>query len=854
MAKKIKSEDIVEKDVFSDTRGSAESLLRVLKDVQNELKNIAVTLKKEIAINKFANFEDVKAFNSSLEKSKVVIDELNKVEKEQATLKQKIAEATKQEAIETQKLKVQLQDQTKLNKEIAKDQLGLIGAYGRQSKQLIELRKQYKDLAVSGRENGKVARGIKEEIDKLDSTLKRVDGATGQFQRNVGNYKGELRALQKELAGLEPGSQKFNEIAQKAGSLKDKINDASDATKAFASASKFQTSKNLFGQIFSDISNFDFAGASEKSKQLASVISSISFKDAANAAKDLGSSILNLGKALILNPFVIATGAIVALGAAIYETYKSFQFANEIQKEYSETLKNNSQATKDLEADTKRLRIENDATAAGLGDKKKKQLLAEEDFKNKFIAIKQKEADEIKKLQDRIRKENEATNTETALGEGGLFGSVGSAIRQKRLERNLLAQVKISEEISKRSKAEEIALGKNYQETLRSIRLTDTKENKKELKKQVIDWEKYYNDLEQLRINNISNETERTKAQINFDTKLAIESKVKEFKINDDLIKARNSDEIKKQKILNEDIIELRKQQATKIAEIDAKAADDLFKQAVAEMESAQDKQNAILVAAAAKRKQDRIDELNKQIAFAKSLTDKTFEEINKRKQAEIKAQDDIIEKRKDSVDRQFELAKNGQANTLAFEQEQLRKAEVEKRKLAQEQEKREKRQVFFKALIANLDASKSPSDTASAIGKSIAVAALADVIAGFFATGVENFKGKGTGTSDSNIVAISSGESVLTAKGTSKYKGLATAINNLEAEKWFMKNASVVTPDNTDTSALIVASGMERLIRTVKDKETVNINWESHDTRVEKIIKDGHKKTIKYVNSKKKI
>lgn len=46
------------------------------------------------------------------------------------------------------------------------------------------------------------------------------------------------------------------------------------------------------------------------------------------------------------------------------------------------------------------------------------------------------------------------------------------------------------------------------------------------------------------------------------------------------------------------------------------------------------------------------------------------------------------------------------------------------------------------------------------------------------FAEGVIGFNGKGTETSDSNLVAISKGESIIKAKQTKRHKGLLTAIN----------------------------------------------------------------------------
>jgi hypothetical protein len=57
------------------------------------------------------------------------------------------------------------------------------------------------------------------------------------------------------------------------------------------------------------------------------------------------------------------------------------------------------------------------------------------------------------------------------------------------------------------------------------------------------------------------------------------------------------------------------------------------------------------------------------------------------------------------------------------------------------------------------------------------------------FAKGVVDLQGEGTGTSDSISAKLSKGESVITAKETSKHKGLLEAMNKGLAEKYIMSN-----------------------------------------------------------------
>ena len=56
---------------------------------------------------------------------------------------------------------------------------------------------------------------------------------TGNSATSVKSVKQELRSLQQEMANLEVGSEAFTKAAQKAGQLKDKIDDAALGVKAF---------------------------------------------------------------------------------------------------------------------------------------------------------------------------------------------------------------------------------------------------------------------------------------------------------------------------------------------------------------------------------------------------------------------------------------------------------------------------------------------------------------------------------------------------------------------------------------------------------------------------------------------
>lgn len=78
-------------------------------------------------------------------------------------------------------------NQDDLNKSFL-EQSDALGSYDKASAKLNRLRKDYKNLAIEGKEATAEGKALKKQIDELDATLKKVDGSVGQFQRNVGNY------------------------------------------------------------------------------------------------------------------------------------------------------------------------------------------------------------------------------------------------------------------------------------------------------------------------------------------------------------------------------------------------------------------------------------------------------------------------------------------------------------------------------------------------------------------------------------------------------------------------------------------------------------------------------------------
>ena len=190
MAKKLRSEDIIEKGLFKEEIENTKKLLKIVMALKDEFKELGESVKKSVAeTSKIKGSEEVKKYTEETEKLNKATEDLTALEKEEIKLKKKLVDLNEEQAKENAKLRVRIQEKNKELKEEAKINLGLESTYQKQSKRLNELRKKYKNLVLEQGKNTKGAKELREEIQELDKTLKDVDADVGQFQRSVGNYE-----------------------------------------------------------------------------------------------------------------------------------------------------------------------------------------------------------------------------------------------------------------------------------------------------------------------------------------------------------------------------------------------------------------------------------------------------------------------------------------------------------------------------------------------------------------------------------------------------------------------------------------------------------------------------------------
>ena len=195
--------------------------------------------------------DGVKESAESLSSLGGVLDKVN------AKLEQQIDAFNKeyQKSIEENKRKLQeLNKEVKHQVDLEKAQQivaeGNVSTYKKKQELLTALGKVIKNMTTNTEAEIKQQQTLKAQYAQLNSELKAFDASLGNHQRNVGNYESgvvslqsQLRELEMQMAnmlanGVDKNSAAFQDLAKKAGTLKDAIGDAKEEVKRFASDTK----------------------------------------------------------------------------------------------------------------------------------------------------------------------------------------------------------------------------------------------------------------------------------------------------------------------------------------------------------------------------------------------------------------------------------------------------------------------------------------------------------------------------------------------------------------------------------------------------------------------------------------
>jgi hypothetical protein len=640
MSKKISKDDIIESGLFDDAIKSADLFLNKARELESQLKSNLEISREYFSNAQIEGSKSIKDLNAETVKVNATLAEYEKtqfavldIEKKQAQLKQELAKAQKEEL--------------KLTQELAKEEAKRLkqtqtqtGEYKKSSDALRELKKQLKDLSIAGKQNTKEYTDLNKQFVELDKKVRAADASVGDFQRNVGNYPKQLKEMQKALMDLEPGTDEFIRLSKEAGELKDKINDSKDATKAFAAGAKTTQAKTIFGQVTADLGDLDFQGASEKAKTFANVVKSISFTEIVSGLKSFGAAILDVGKALLTNPFTIIAAAISGLIYITYDLVTSFTSLAETTKTVNEAL----------EASQKRI--------DELGKRQLDYLLR------------------IKIAQGQLTKEQgELVKTDL-----------------KNLDERKQAQKKFSDDIIKLATELEVDLselkGKRFKEDDIAITLTGKKEleKRKRFNRELAKIEKKYATEYALLIKTQSSEitaikTEQQKSELD---KLKKHEKKKVGVISGATIEAQN--------IQLKNIEE--KQDAELVGLENEKKNNEKFLEDVLANSKKNDEKRAKL----------RDEEIDRAAQTSVKMLTIFENELKEKQRLAEEGYNKEIADREAAIDIQRRLAEAGKANTLAFEEAEKARLEREREEEKKKEIKRQKAIAFFKAYASYVE------------------------------------------------------------------------------------------------------------------------------------------------------
>lgn len=140
----------------------------------------------------------IKGVNDAINKQKTVLGDLEKQVKEMETAKARLAKAESEHGKALAATAIEIQKQNTANKNAAREAQAAEGSINQMSASLIKMRMQYDAMSKSLRDSPLGTELVK-RIQSTDAALKALDGSTGRFQRNVGDYKNQLFGLTQTL-------------------------------------------------------------------------------------------------------------------------------------------------------------------------------------------------------------------------------------------------------------------------------------------------------------------------------------------------------------------------------------------------------------------------------------------------------------------------------------------------------------------------------------------------------------------------------------------------------------------------------------------------------------------------------
>jgi myosin heavy subunit len=216
--KQVKELEKVEKarlGGLAELQKQLNSLKKEQKELNNQAKKNLVTdnelakRQSELNLQIKATTKAINEEQKALLETQVTKAKTSKLDSDRIKLEQKLAELTEEQAIENQKLKIELREVNRQNKQAAILASELTTEYEKQGVRLGKLRKEGKDLSLQlrrlekdGKKNTKEFKELEkqfketqEEANELADTLEEVDRQFKQQTREIGRYENALNSV-----------------------------------------------------------------------------------------------------------------------------------------------------------------------------------------------------------------------------------------------------------------------------------------------------------------------------------------------------------------------------------------------------------------------------------------------------------------------------------------------------------------------------------------------------------------------------------------------------------------------------------------------------------------------------------
>ena len=146
----------------------------------------------------------------------------------------------------------------------------------------------------------------------LNKTEAAADGAA----KGLKTLKSQYADLKKQQDQYDPGTEKFNQLSQKMGELKDRMNDAAEAVKGNTGPA-IEGMSNTFGIMGQQLSNLDFEGLTQSIGTFSANLGRVNIASMTGSLKAMIQAGIagfkTLGKVILTNPIFLLIGAIVGI-------------------------------------------------------------------------------------------------------------------------------------------------------------------------------------------------------------------------------------------------------------------------------------------------------------------------------------------------------------------------------------------------------------------------------------------------------------------------------------------------------------------------------------------------------------